>query len=97
VEAELRQRGVPRDVLEAHRAAEDEPERPPEDADLPATEAERARVALEGHLRGRLLPTDRRALERIGMFLMRRGFDAETVRGAIRERGAVDADADDSR
>jgi regulatory protein len=97
VDAELRQRGVPRDVLEAQRAADDVPERAPEDADLPATEAERARVALEGHLRGRPLPTDRRARERVGMFLVRRGFDPETVRGAIRERGALDHDADDSR
>ena len=27
-------------------------------------------------------------LQRIGSFLMRRGFDAETVRGALREGGA---------
>ncbi len=85
VEAELRQRGVPREVIERLRA---EPlERRPEDESLPETELERARVALRGHLRGRRLPEDRSALQRIGMFLMRRGFDAETVRAVLRQAG----------
>jgi regulatory protein len=88
IEAELRQRGVPRDVIEAYRAEHAEPERAPEDESLPGTEAERATEALAKHLRGRLLPGDRKALQRVGMYLMRRGFDAETVRAAIRQAGA---------
>ena len=92
IEAELRQRGVPREVIEAHREAYAVPERAPEDAGLPASEPERAREALARHLRGRPLPSDRKALQRIGMYLMRRGFDAEVVRATIR---AADAGTDD--
>lgn len=88
IEAELRQRGVTRDVIEAYRDEHAAPERAPEDASLPSSEPERAREALERHLRGRPLPVDRKALERIGMYLMRRGFDAETARSAIRAAGA---------
>jgi regulatory protein len=85
VEAELRQRGVTRDVIERLRS---EPaDRRPEDEGLPETEAQRARVALMSHLRGRPLPDDRKALQRIGTFLMRRGFDAETVRAVLRQAG----------
>jgi regulatory protein len=83
LEAELRQRGVPRDVIEAQRA-EPVRERAPEDEGLPATDAERAGVALERHLRGRPLPTDPKALQRVGMYLVRRGFDPETARASIR-------------
>jgi regulatory protein len=90
IEAELRQRGVPRDVVEAYRDEHALPERTPEDEGLPSTETERARDALDRHLRGRPLPTEPKALQRIGMFLMRRGFDAETVRASIREAGADD-------
>jgi regulatory protein len=87
VEAELRQRGVPRDVLEELRGAEIA--EPALDAEgLPASEEERARVALAGHLRGRPLPDDRKALQRVGMFLVRRGFDPETVRATIRSAAA---------
>ena len=88
IEAELRQHGVGRDVIEAYRADHAAPERVPEDAALPGSEAERARDALERHLRGRPLPADPRALQRIGMFLMRRGFDPETVRATIRLAGS---------
>jgi regulatory protein len=94
VEAELRQRGVPRDVIEAYRAEHAAPERAPEDASLPSSEPERAAEALVRHLRGRPLPDDPRALQRIGMFLMRRGFDPETVRDTIRAAGA-EADTDE--
>lgn len=94
IEAELRQRGVARDVIDADRDAHAEPMRPPEDAALPASEPERAREALERHLRGRPLPEDRKALQRIGMYLMRRGFDPDTVRRTIREAGDVDATED---
>lgn len=90
LEAELRQRGVPREVIEEFREAYDAPERAPGDAALPASDDARAMAALERHLRGRPLPEDPKALQRVGAFLMRRGFDSETVRGAIRAKGASD-------
>ena len=83
VEAELRQHGVPREVLEELRGSE--LAEPALDGEaLPGTEAERARAALDRHLRGRPLPSDYQARQRIGAFLMRRGFDPETVRSTIR-------------
>jgi regulatory protein len=89
VEAELRQHGVPREVLEELRGAElAEPALDHEG--LPTSEAERARVALDGHLRGRPLPSDRKALQRVGMYLVRRGFDPETVRAALRAAADVE-------
>jgi regulatory protein len=88
IEAELRRSGVPRDVIDAFRDEHADPERAPEDASLPGTEAERARDALARHLRGRRLPDEPKALARIGMFLVRRGFDPETVRMALRDAGA---------
>lgn len=88
IEAELRQRGVPREVVELFREEHVAPERPPEDEGLPATELERADESLARHLHGRPLPTDAKALQRLGMFLMRRGFDPETARSAIRRAGA---------
>lgn len=91
IEAELRQHGVPREVIEAYRDEHAAPERVPEDEGLPSDEASRAREALAGHLRGRPLPTDRKALQRIGMFLVRRGFDPETVRSTLRATAADSA------
>jgi regulatory protein len=91
IEAELRQRGVDRATIEELRERDPDRERAPEDASLPASEAERAAAALAAHLRGRPLPTDRKSLQRVGMFLVRRGFDPETVRGAIRAAAAGDA------
>jgi regulatory protein len=88
IEAELRQHGVPREIIEAYRSEHADPERRPEDVGLPGTEAERARQALDKHLRGRQLPDDPKALQRLGMYLMRRGFDPETVRATIRGAGA---------
>ena len=81
VEAELRQHGVAREVLETLR--DEEADRPP------PTEEERAMAALERHLRGRPLPDEAKALQRVGMFLVRRGFDPETVRTALRRAGAA--------
>ena len=96
VEAELRQHGVDRQAIEALRAelelaafeaagvdrsAEADAGGLPERA---LSEEERARTALARHLRGRPLPEDRAAQQRIGMFLMRRGFDSETVRRALK-------------
>ena len=87
VEAELRQHGVPREVLESLRG--EELVEPVLDADsLPGSEAERARTVLDRHLKGRPIPPDLKARQRIGAFLMRRGFDPETVRAAIREAAA---------
>ena len=88
IEAELRRSGVPREVIESYREEHANPERVPEDESLPGTEADRAREALERHLRGRRLPDDARAVQRIGMFLMRRGFDPDTVRATIRAAGS---------
>ena len=85
IAAELRQRGLAREAL---GALDEELDRPPTDEILPETEAERAEIALERHLRGRPVPTEARALQRLGMFLMRRGFDAETVRSTLRRAGA---------
>ena len=95
IEAELRQRGVPRDVIEAFREEHAEPERAPEDAKLPGDEAARAREALAKHLRGRPLPSDARALQRVGTYLMRRGFDAEVVRSTLRAASADALPGDD--
>jgi regulatory protein len=82
VETELRQHGVPREVIEQVR---DEPQPPSLDGEeLPATELERADLALRRHLRGRPPPDGPKALQRLGMFLVRRGFDPETARSAIR-------------
>jgi regulatory protein len=87
VEAELRQHGVPRDILEALRGSElAEPGLDGES--LPGSEADRAREALGRHLKRRPLPSDAGALQRVGAFLMRRGFDAETVRSTLRAAAA---------
>lgn len=83
LEAELRRQGVPREVIEAVRDEIDAPERAPEDEELPGSELERASDALQRHLRGRPMPEDPRARQRIGMYLMRRGFDASTTRTVI--------------
>jgi SOS response regulatory protein OraA/RecX len=67
-----------------------------EDAEhLPETVEARARVALARHLRGRPLPDDPKALQRLGMFLMRRGFDPETVRSTVRAAANTDSDGED--
>lgn len=90
VESELRQRGIGREEIELLRAEWDDPERAPGDEGLPGTDHERAAAALQRHLRGRPIPDDPKALQRIGMFLVRRGFSPETARRAIRAAGQVD-------
>jgi regulatory protein len=92
IEAELRQHGVPRDVVEAYREEHAAPERRAEDAGLPSSEADRARDALDRHLRGRPMPDDPRARQRIGMYLMRRGFEPDVVRATLRAAGADTSD-----
>ncbi len=66
------------------------------DASLPRSEQDRATVALAQHLRGRPVPEDRAALQRLGMFLARRGFGPDAVRSALRmaQEGA-DAEGDE--
>ncbi len=96
VEAELRAHGVPRDVIAAYVLEHADPERLPGDEVLPATEEERARDALDRHLRGRPVPTEPKALQRLGMFLMRRGFDPGTARAAIRAAGADVTDTEEA-
>ena len=87
VEAELRRHGVPRTVLDELRG--EELAEPSLDAEaLPGSEADRARVALDRHLRGRAYPLEIKAQQRIGAFLMRRGFDPETVRTTLRRAAA---------
>lgn len=93
IESELREKGVPREVIEEYRAQHEAPERAPEDESLPGDELSRARVALTAHLRGRPAPEEAKARQRLGMYLMRRGFDPETVRTVIRE--AADPSAAD--
>jgi regulatory protein len=95
LEAELRQRGVPREVIEAYRDEHDAPERAPEDEALPGTEPDRAAEALDRHLRGRPMPRDPKAVQRVGMFLMRRGFDPETVRTTLRAASERDGAGDE--
>ncbi len=91
LEAELRQRGVPPELLESLRGVE--LTEPGLDGEvLPGTEADRARVALNRHLRGRPLPDGIRAVQRLGAFLMRRGFDPETVRATLRAAGDDDSE-----
>ena len=98
IEAELRQHGIDRDVIEAYREEHGAPQRAPEDAGLPGSELERATKALARHLKGRPLPDDRRARQRIGMFLVRRGFDPETARAALgRAASASNEDTEEAR
>jgi regulatory protein len=86
VEAELRQRGVPPELIEALRG--EELAEPAFDAEaIPGSEAERAAVALARHLKGRPIPDEARAVQRLGAFLMRRGFSPETVRATLRAAG----------
>lgn len=96
IEAELRRVGVPAEAIAAHRDEHDAPERLPEDGQLPSTEAERATDALGRHLRGRPMPSDPKALQRIGMFLVRRGFDPATARRAIAEAAGDAPPPDDA-
>ena len=80
IEAELRQHGVPREVIEPFRDEHARPERAAEDAHLPSTEEDRARRSA-GSSPARPPDADRarRRFSAIGMFLVRRGFDPDTV------------------
>lgn len=76
LETELRSKRIPPAVLEALRAQNAGEEM--------LTEEQRATAALERHLRGRPLSDDPRAVQRLGMFLVRRGFDPATARAVLR-------------
>jgi len=89
VEAELRQRGIGRELLDTLRG-EEFAEPALDGGGLPTSELERARIALERHLRGRPMPDDPRAVQRLGAFLMRRGFDSETTRATLRDAQRLD-------
>src|SRR4029077_15125960 len=100
VEAELRQHGVGRNVIELMReelAAIEMDALESENGadDVPVTEEARARIALAQHLRGRPLPDDPKAIQRLGMFLMRRGFEPDTARSAIRAAASSETDAEE--
>ncbi|MGH2357623.1 MAG: regulatory protein RecX [Candidatus Limnocylindria bacterium] len=96
LEAELRQHGVPRDLIESLRDELTAPQRAPHEGGLPADDEARAREALARHLRGRPVPDDQKALQRLGAFLVRRGFDPETARRILRQAAARDDLVDDS-
>jgi regulatory protein len=82
LETELRAKRVPATIIARLRA---------EGADeATMTEDERADAALERHLKGRPLPGDAKALQRLGMYLVRRGFAPATARAALRRHGATE-------
>jgi SOS response regulatory protein OraA/RecX len=86
LETELRAKRVPAAVIETLRVDTT--------GDPAPTEEERAASALERHLRGRPIPEDGRALQRLGMFLVRRGFDPATARAVLRRRRAAESTRD---
>jgi regulatory protein len=75
LETELRAKRIPPAIIAALRDASD--------GEQPATDDERAAAALERHLKGRPLPEDPKALQRLGMFLVRRGFAPGTARRVL--------------
>jgi regulatory protein len=87
IEAELRQHGVGRDVIEQIRDEVGE-------RVARGTEDERAAAALNAHLRGRPVPSEPKALQRLGMFLVRRGFAPDVARAAIRLATSEAGDGD---
>jgi regulatory protein len=93
VEAELRRHGVPREVITDLRD-EELAEAAPDGEVMPESEDERAALALARHLRGRPFPEDAKGRQRLGAFLMRRGFDPETVRAVLRLTGQAPAAID---
>ncbi len=89
LETELRAKRVPPAVIAALRDVEVGEE--------PTSEDDRADAALERHLKGRPLPEDPKALQRLGMFLVRRGFDPATARSALRRRTRTKIQGDAER
>lgn len=103
IEAELRQHGIGQDVIailredwaspsgsggqEGTATGGSEPEIPF------LGDEERAQISLTHHLRGRPLPTDAKALQRLAMYLVRRGFTPEAARTALRVAEAERSEA----
>jgi regulatory protein len=83
IEAELRQHGVAAETLAALRL-EDPTERPTSGEPLPASEEERAAVALHRQLGTHPMPDDPRARQRLVAFLVRRGFSAGIAWDVVR-------------
>jgi regulatory protein len=79
IEAELRRRGVAREVLEALRTEREETPGAPAEGDTAWTDEERAREALARRLRGAPVPDDPREIQRLAAFLARRGFEPDIV------------------
>jgi regulatory protein len=94
IEAELRQHGVERETIAALRLDEGE-SRGPGGEDLPSTEEDRAIAALARHLGDRRASSDRRELQRLVAYLVRRGFGTDVAWTAVRQAaGAVDEATD---
>jgi regulatory protein len=75
LETELRAKRIPPAIIAVLRDAPDH--------EQPVTDDERAAAALDRHLKGRPVPEDPKALQRLGMFLVRRGFEPATARRSI--------------
>ena len=80
LETELRAKRIPPAIIAALRDAPD--------GEPAATDEERAAAALDRHLKGSPLPEDPKALQRLGMFLVRRGFDPGTARRVLQAAAA---------
>ena len=94
IEAELRQHGVDRETIAALRLEDGGP-RAAGNEDLPSTEEDRAAAALARHLGDRTVSHERRDLQRLAAYLVRRGFGADVAWGAVRNAaGAADEEAD---
>jgi len=94
IEAELHQHGVDRETIAALRLEDGMP-RPAGNEDLPSTEEDRAAAALARHLGDRTVGGDRRDLQRLAAYLVRRGFGADVAWSAVRNAaGAADAEPD---
>jgi regulatory protein len=75
LESELRAKRIPPSIIAELRDAPD--------GEQPTSENERAAAALDRHLKGRPVPEDPKALQRLGMFLVRRGFEPGTARRVL--------------
>ncbi len=94
IEAELHQHGVDREIIAALRLEDGEP-RAAGNEDLPSTEEDRAAAALAGHLGDRPVSRERRDLQRLAAYLVRRGFGGDVAWGAVRNAAeAADEEAD---
>ena len=86
LESELRAKRLSPAVIASLRDAPD--------GELLATDDERAAAALDRHLKGRPLPEDPKALQRLGMFLVRRGFEPGAARRVLQAASAESTGAE---